>query len=82
MNNWSNFEFLRLVGRILADRGPDWRAEDADIIEVEGRWIVWPDSAQNAGDTDIRVYDSWAEFEDAEIDTYHAWDVAGDEVQS
>lgn len=78
----NDIHFLRRVGRILADRGPDWRTEDADIIEVDGRWIAWPDSAQHADDDEIRVYDSWAEFEDAEIDTYHAWDVAGNEVQS
>ena len=57
----TNFNFLVRVGRILADRGPDVRLESADLIEVDGLIVFWPDSAQDAGDSEIRILSSWDE---------------------
>lgn len=64
MNN-PNFKFLVRVGRILADCGADVRLESADLIEVDGRIVFWPHSAQHAADSEIRILNSW---EDAFID--------------
>ena len=60
-----DFNFLVRVGRILADRGPDVRLESADLIEVDGRIVFWPDSADHASDSEIRILNSW---DDAFID--------------
>lgn len=64
MNN-PNFNFFVRVGRILADRGPDVALESADVIEIDGRIVFWPHSADHASDSEIRILNSW---EDAFID--------------
>jgi hypothetical protein len=57
----TDFNFLVRVGRILAARGPDVRLESADVIEVDDIIVFWPDSAQDAGDSEIRILNSWDE---------------------
>ena len=74
MNN-PNFNFLVRVGRILADCGPDIALQSADVIEVDGRIVYWPHSAQDAADSEIRVFDSWEAASatiDAALDSWRA----------
>lgn len=50
-------DFLRRAGQHLADRGPTVRVGSIDILSLDGRHVLWPDSAQDVSDAAIKVID-------------------------
>lgn len=50
-------DFLRRAGQRLADRGPTVRVGSIDILSLDGRHVLWPDSAQDVSDPAIRIID-------------------------
>ena len=50
-------DFLRRAGQVLADRGPTVRVGSIDILFLNGRHVLWPDSAQDVFDPAINVID-------------------------
>lgn len=53
----TDLDFLRRAGRILADRGPTARVGEIDILALDGRYVLWPDSAEDASDPAIQIID-------------------------
>lgn len=50
-------DFLRRAGQVLADRGPTVRVGSIDILSLDGRHVLWPDSAEDIYDSAIRIID-------------------------